>query len=265
MAYSYKTSIGFGLVYIPVTLHNTIKNNDIGFNMLDKKTKSRVQYKKTCVDCKDRIVKNEDIIKGFQVDDGKYITFEDEELDKLKTKKDKIVLIDKFVSLNEINPIYFDKTYFVAPEKKESEKAFYLLKEVLNKEKKVGIAKTMLGSSECVVALWVKDNDLLLSRLFFHEEVQSNPAGAVKVKLSEKEITLAKSIIKAMDGKFDPTEYKDEYNLRVKQAIKDKINGKEIKKVETEKPVKITDLMDALQKTLKETKTPRIVKMKKVE
>ena len=147
MAYSYKTSIGFGLVYIPVTLHNTIKNNDIGFNMLDRKTKSRVQYKKTCVDCKDRVIKQEDIIKGFQISEDKYITFEDSELEKLKTKKDKSVVIDKFVSLSEINPIYFDKTYFVAPEKKDSEKAFCLLKEVLNKEKKDGNAKWMLGSS----------------------------------------------------------------------------------------------------------------------
>ena len=265
MAYSYKTSIGFGLVYIPVTLHNTIKNNDIGFNMLDRKTKSRVQYKKTCVDCKDRVIKQEDIVKGFQISEDKYITFEDSELEKLKTKKDKSIVIDKFVSLNEINPIYFDKTYFVVPEKKDSEKAFCLLKEVLNKEKKVGIAKSMLGSSECVVALWVKDDDLLLSRLFFNEEVQSNPASSIKAKINSKELELAKNIIKAMEGKFDPSEYVDEYNARVKQAIKDKANGKEIKAIDQEKPIKITDLMDALQQTLKEKKSSRIVKIKKAE
>ena len=118
MAYSYKTSIGFGLVYIPVTLHNTIKNNDIGFNMLDKKTKSRIQYKKTCVDCNDKIIKNEDIVKAYEIEKDNYIIFEEEEFDKLKSKKDKNILIDKFVSLSEINPIFYDKTYYVAPEDK---------------------------------------------------------------------------------------------------------------------------------------------------
>ncbi len=263
MAYSYKTSIGFGLVYIPVTLHNTIKNNDIGFNMLDKKTKSRIQYKKTCVDCNDKIIKTEDIVKAYEIEKDNYIIFEEEEFDKLKSKKDKNILIDKFVSLSEINPIFYDKTYYVAPEDKGSEKAFFLLKSVLNKEKKVGIAKTMLGNSECVVALWVKNDDLLLSKLFFNEELQRNPAGNIKVKISEKETALAKSIIKSMEGKFNPEDYIDEYNQRIKQAIKDKASGKTIKEIDKSKPIKITDLMEALQESVKNIDKNKVIKMKK--
>lgn len=268
MAYSYKTAIGFGLVYIPITLHNTIKNNDIGFNMLDKKTKSRVQYKKTCVDCNDRIVKNEDIIKGYEINKDTYITFTNEELDKLKSKKDKNIMIEEFVSLNEINPIYFDKTYYVSPEKKESQKAYFLLKTVLKDEKKVGIAKTMLGSTECVVALWVKDDNLLLSRLFFHDEVQANPASNIKEKVSEKELSLAKNIIDSMLDEFKPEQYKDEYNLRLKKAIEDKSQGKTIKKVDRDKPFKIINLMDALEQSLKQKKPKKkttTTKLKKAQ
>lgn len=261
MAYSYKTSIGFGLVYIPITLHNTIKNNDIGFNMLDKKTKSRVQYKKTCVDCNDKVLKNEDIVKAYEIEKGQYIIFEDEELERLKSKKDKNIIIDKFVSLEEINPIYYDKTYYVSPESKGAEKAFYLLKEVLKKENKVGIAKTMLGSSECVIALWVRDDNLLLSKLFFDEEVQHSPTGEIKQDISKQEVTLAKEIIKGMSGNFNPADYKDEYNARVKQAIKDKAKGKQIKQVDDDKTIKITDLMDALQASVQNL--DKVVKIKK--
>ncbi len=263
MAYSFKTSIGFGLVYIPVTLSNTIKNNDIGFNMLDKKTMSRVQYRKTCVDCKDRVVKNEDIVKGYEIEKDKYVVFTTEELNKLKSKKDKNIIIEKFVNLDEINPIFFDKTFYVAPEKKESEKAFELLKQVLKAEKKVGVAKTMLGASECVILLWVKDDNLLLSKLFFAEEVQANPSTNNNIKITAKEVELAKNIIHAMDGKFDPSEYKDEYNERVRAAIQDKSKGKTIKKVDTSRPIKIMDLMDALESSLKVVKKPKILKMTK--
>lgn len=257
MAHSYKSAIGFGLVYIPITLHNTIKNNDIGFNMLDKKTKSRVQYKKTCVDCNDRIVKNDDIIKGYEIDKDTYITFTNEELEKLKSKKDKNIMIEEFVDLSEINPIYFDKTYYVSPEKKESTKAYYLLKTVLKEEKKVGIAKTMLGSTECVVALWVKDDDLLISRLFFHDEVQANPAANIQEKVTAKELNLAKNIIDSMLGKFQPEVYKDEYNERLRKAIEDKSQGKTIRKVDRDKPIKIISLMDALEASLKNSKKPK--------
>ncbi len=260
MAYSYKTSIGFGLVYIPITLHSTIKNNDIGFNMLERKTLSRVKYNKTCTDCNNKIIKNEDIIKGYEISKDNYVTFENEELEKLKTKKDKSVIIEKFASLDEINPIYFDKTFYVCPENKQAEKAFSLLKTVLKKEKKVGISKTMLGNSECIAILWVKNDDLLLSKLFFAEEVQTNPASNLKIKVDEKELKLAQNIIDVMKGKFTPEDYKDEYTQRVKEAINAKAKGKEIEQVDQEVDIKVVDLLEALQKSVKTFAKKRAVK-----
>lgn len=103
MAYSYKGSISFGLVYIPVTLHSTIKNNDIGFNMIDKKTMSRVKYKKTCADCDGREVRQEDIVKGYEYEEGKYVLFDEKDFEKLKSKKDKNITIEQFVNLAEID------------------------------------------------------------------------------------------------------------------------------------------------------------------
>ena len=115
MAYSYKCSISFGLVYIPVTLHAAVKMRDIGFNMLDKKTMSRVKYKKTCEKCGGREVKQEDIVKGFEYEDDKYVVFTDEDFEKVKTKKDKNITIEKFVDIAEVDPIYFDRPYYVNP------------------------------------------------------------------------------------------------------------------------------------------------------
>lgn len=104
MAYSYKCSIGFGLVYIPVTLHAAVKAQDVRYNMLDKKRMSRVKYKKTCEECNGREVRQEDIVKGYEYEDEKYVVFTDENFEKLKTKKDKNITIEKFVDIREIDP-----------------------------------------------------------------------------------------------------------------------------------------------------------------
>lgn len=125
MAYSFKGAISFGLIYIPVTLTAAIRENDIGFNMLDKKTKSRIRYKKTCVDCGDREVKQQDIVKGYEYEEGKYVILTEEDFEKVKSKKDKNIAIERFVELKEINPLYFDRAFYVAPA--GAEKAFCLL------------------------------------------------------------------------------------------------------------------------------------------
>lgn len=248
MPYSYKGSISFGLVYIPVTLHNTVKNNDVGFNMLDRKTMSRVKYKKTCVDCGDRVVKQEDIVKGYEYEDGKYVVFEDEDFEKIKTKKDKNITIEQFVSIDEIDPLYYDRPYFVVPT--GAEKAFAVLLQAMEEEGKVGIAKTVLGTKETLIAIRAKNGELLLNTLFFHEEVQKNPAKPLEKAASPAELKMAKMIIKDMSAPFKPEEYHDEYRAKLEKAIEDKIAGKEIKKAKELKPGKVTDLMEALKLSL---------------
>lgn len=243
-----KTSISFGLVHIPVSLEVSVRTNDIGFNMIDKKTKSRVQYQKTCVDCDGRTVKNEDIIKGYAYEKDKYVFFDESDFEKLKSKKDKTVAIEKFVSLAEIDPIYYEKAYYVSPQK-GAEKAFALLFHAMQKEKKVGIAKTVFGTKENLVALQTFGDNLILNTLFFDDEIKQSPA-APKEKPSDKEIELAKSIIANMTETFDPKDYRDEYRERIGEAIQQKIKGVKISPVKEGKPNKVSDLMDALRQTL---------------
>ncbi len=184
MAYSYKGSISFGLVYIPVTLHSTIKNNDIGFNMIDKKTMSRVKYKKTCADCDGREVRQEDIVKGYEYEEGKYVLFDEKDFEKLKSKKDKNITIEQFVNLAEIDPLYFDKPYYVAPT--GAEKAFSVLLSAMEEEGKAAVAKTVLGTKETLIAIRAKDGQMLLNTLFFAEEVTKNPAKEIKTRRARR-------------------------------------------------------------------------------
>lgn len=248
MAYSYKGAITFGLVYIPISLSLSIKEHDIGFNMLEKKTKSRVKYKKTCVDCNDKEVKNEDIVKGYQYEKDKYVIFTNEDFEKIKTKKDKNITIEQFVDLNEVDPIYFDKAYYVKPT--GADKAFNVLLKAMESEKKAGIAKTVLGTKETLILLRTQNGQMLVNTLYFHNEVQKAPV-IDKGKVSKQELDLAKNLITQMSGKFVPEKYKDEYHIKLQKAIKRKIAGNEIIESKDKKePVKIINLMDALKKSL---------------
>lgn len=251
MAYSYKGSISFGLVYIPVTLHSTIKENDIGFNMIDKKTMSRVKYKKTCADCEGREVKQEDIVKGFEYEDGKYVIFEDKDFEKIKSKKDKNITIEKFVNLFEVDPLYFDKPYYVVPT--GAEKAFAVLLTAMEQEGKAAIAKTVLGTKETLIIIRAKDGQMLLNTLFFEEEVTKNPAKEITETGNAAELKMAKAIIEGMTGDFNPEEYKDEYRQKVQEAIERKIAGKEIVAPKEKGAGTVANLMDALTKSLELT------------
>jgi len=248
MAYSFKGSISFGLVYIPIKLYLCVKDKDIGFNMIDKQTQSRVQYKKTCIDCDGRELQQSDIVKGYEYEDGKYVIFTNEDFEKLKTQKDKSIMIQKFVDLATIDPIYFDKSYYVEPT--SAENAFALLLAAMQEQGRAGIAKTVLGSKEKLVALRVRNNQMLLNTLYFADEVQKAPQVSIDAPLKEEELKLAKSLIENMHAEFAPEQYKDEYRARVTEAIQSKIEGKEIITPKEEARPQAAGLLDALQKSL---------------
>ena len=256
MAYSYKGAISFGLVFIPITLSASIKNNDIGFNLIDRKTMSRVKYKKTCVDCDNREVKNEDIVKGYQYEKDKYVIFTEKDFEKLKTEKDKNITIEQFVNLSEVDPIYFEKSYYVKPT--GGEKAYYVLLDAMEKEKKAGLAKCVLGTKETLILLRAKNGNMLVSTLYFYDEVMKAPE-VKRPKILKKELDLATTLISQMTEKFKPEEFKDEYNKKLKKAIKAKIAGNNIVvQKERKAPSNVINLMDALQKSLSKSPKKRL-------
>jgi DNA end-binding protein Ku len=247
---AYKSAIAFGLVYVPISLHPCIKNNDIGFNMIYKKTGERIKYKKTCENCPANI-SQDDIIKGYQYEKDKYVTLTDKELDAIKTEKDKSIDILEFVNLKEIDPIYYDKAFYVVPT--GADNAFKLLLKALEDENKVGIAKTVLGSKESIVALRVINGQMVLNTLYFYEEIQQNPIKLSGIKVKDSELKLAKEIIKNMTKKFDAQQFKDEYREKLMQAIELKISGEEIKAQKAPIKSNLINIMDALKKTVVNT------------
>lgn len=250
---SYKGAIAFGLVYIPISLSVSVKDNDIGFNMIEKKTMTRIKYKKTCLDCNNKEVKNEDIVKGYEYEKDKYVIFTDKDFEKIKTPKDKNIVIEQFVNLDEIDPIYYDKSYYVSPV--GAEKAYNVLLEAMEKQKKAGIAKTVIGTKESLIVIRVRDGKMLVNTLFFYEEIQKAPA-IKKTKVQKKELDLAINLINQMTETFKPERFKDEYNEKIKKAIKRKIAGNEIIETKDEpQPAKIINLMEALQKSLQSNKS----------
>lgn len=243
-----KSAIQFGLVYIPIVLHSCSKNTDIGFNLLYKKTGERIKYKKTCENCPAKIAQ-EDIVKGYEYERNRYVILTNEELAKLKSKKDENIEILQFSLLSEIDPIYYEDSYYVEPS--GAKNAYALLVKALEEEKKVGIAKAILGTKESLIALRTIDNMLIVSKLHFADEIQQNPVKEIDLQIKKEELDLAKHLIINMTKKFDIENFKNDYKVRLKKAIEDKIAGESIKPVKSAKPKKVINLMDALQQSIK--------------
>ncbi len=242
-----KTSISFGLVNIPVEMNPIIKNNDISFNQLHKKCLSRIRYVKFCPHCK-KEVKKSDIIRGYEYKNDQYVTLTNEEFNELKSEDEKTIEIVGFVSLSEIDPIYFDASYILKVSTKS--KSFSLFKEALKKTKRVALAKTVIGTKFYYVIIRLMGESLIMNTLYFENEVVI-PDEVSDAKFTKQELDLAVQLINSLKIKFKPEEYVDEYQEKVKKALKQKEEGKAVKKSKVKNTKNIKDLMTALEMSLK--------------
>ncbi len=249
---SRKSVITFGMVAIPIAMYTATQDNDIHFNQLHKTDNSRIRYKKTCANC-GKEIKTEDIVKGYEYDDDKYVVITDEEIEKIKTEKEKSIQILHFAQLNQISPVYYDKTYQAAPEA-GGEKAFELLRVALMAEQKIAIGKTVMGTKDTLMAIIPREDGILISTMFYADEVRELQKQYTKTEVSEQELNMAKVLINSMDTPFDPTQYKDEYQSKLRTLIETKISGKEIVSAEAENEGKVIDLMEALKASVEKTK-----------
>lgn len=250
MAVSHRGAISFGLVHIPVGLYTATQDNDIHFNQLCREDGSRVKYKKVCASC-GKEVSSKDIVKGFEYDKDKFVIMSDEDFEKAKSEKDKTIHILHFTDLNSIRPIYYDKTYHAVPEA-GGDKAFELLRKAMKDENKVAIAKTVMGTKEKLLTLIPTDNGILIETMFFADEVKQAPKEPAHPEISEEELTMAKTLINSMVKDFEPNLYKDEYQVRLREIIEQKIAGKDIVASSPEIKVTAIDIMEALKQSLEQ-------------
>lgn len=252
MAVAHKGSISMGMVLIPIGLYKTTVDNDIHFNQLEKESKARIKYKKYCSHC-GKEVAAKDIIKGYEYEKDKYVVMTDDELERIKTKKDKTIHILQFAKMSEVNMIYYEKDYYAIPEA-GAEKAYELLRQALLAEKKVAIAKTVMGTNEKLLVLYPLKDGMIVKTLFYNDEIAAVPKQVSKMKLSDQELEMARMLIQNMTQAFDPEQYQDEYQVRLRDAIMKKIQGQEIVTADTSGPDNVIDLMEALRKSLEQTK-----------
>lgn len=242
-----KSSISFGLVNIPITINPILQDNDVSFNQLHKKCLTRIKYVKYCPHCK-REVKQEDIIKGYKINEDKYITLTSEELKNLRVETEDNIEIVGFVGASEIDPVFYEKSYVVSVPSKS--KAFSLFRDALEKSKRIAIAKTILSTKFYYVAIRMMGDNMIMSTLYFNEEIII-PDAVSSAKYTKKELDLAMKLIDSLKMKFKPEEYVDEYQENIKEAIKEKQKGMKPKTVKAKRKNNIKDLMQALELSLK--------------
>jgi DNA end-binding protein Ku len=260
MAVAHKTVISFGLVAIPISMYTATQDNDIHFNQLHKDDNSRIKYKKTCSHCGEEVT-SKDLIKGYEYDKDHYVVITDDDLEKIKTEKEKSIQIMHFAQLNQISPIYYDKTYQATPEA-GGDKAFELLRAALMSEQKIAIGKTVMGTKETLLAIIPREDGILISTMYYEDEIKDLAKSYNKPELIEAEITMAKALINSMVTPFDPVTYKDEYQVKLRELLETKIAGKQIVAPKSEAPTNVIDLMDALKASIEQNKVKENTKPK---
>jgi DNA end-binding protein Ku len=247
----WKGSISFGLVNIPVKLYSATDNEKISFQMLYRKDLSRIRFKRVA-ESTDEEVPADQIVKGYELDDGKIVTLTDDDLKEVSPEKSTGIDIQAFVSENEIDSLYFDKPYYLEPDKGAA-KAYTLLREALVKSGKVGIAQFVLRNREHLCALKPYKDVLVLNILRFAEEIRSHSELAIPKdqKITANEVNLANRLIEGLTTKFEPGEYKDTYTQEVRKMIEAKAKGLKTKPVARAPAAgKVVDLVAALQESL---------------
>lgn len=254
MAVIQKGAISFGLVYIPIGLSTATQDSDIGFHQLHKTDKSRIRYKKVCARC-GKEVEAKDIVRGFEYAKDEYVVITDEEIESIKTEKDKTISIMSFVALEEISPVYYDRAYYVVPQK-GGEKALELLRRAMHTAQRAALGKTVLGNSEKLVLIIPREEGVLVQTLRFCDDIKELPAAYEGPSVTEGELDMAQQLIKGMEAPFTPEQYRDEFQEKLKALIADKIAGKAVVRAKEEKPGAVIDLMEALKASVKSMEKP---------
>jgi DNA end-binding protein Ku len=245
-------TISFGLVSIPVKLYTAASSGGVSFNLLHAKCGSRIKQQTFCPVCNE-VVERNSLVKGYEFQKDQYVRFTDEELKALEGESSKVIDIAEFVPLATVDPIYFEKTYYLGPDK-GGEKPYRLLADAMAKSDKVALATFVMRGKESLVLVRPAQDGLMLHTMYFADEVRD--FGEIEkgksVKLREGELGLAERLIGELShDEFKPEQYQDAYRNRVLELASSKVEGKEITAVEPEaQRAQVIDLMDALKQSL---------------
>ena len=250
-------SLSFGLVNVPVHLVSAVRDRDVHFHQLHEKDGAPIDVRRYCAE-EDREVPYDEIVAGYQVDDGSWVTLTDEELEAVEPRKTRTIDIDEFVDLADVDPIYFDHPYFLVPAEGEgAARAYRLLVRVMERSDKAALGRFVLRTKEYLAAIRVRDGALALTTMLFHDEVRDAadieaPSGK---KPAKKELDAAVRLIESLSCEWDPTRYEDRHRARLERIIERKRKGQEIKApTQAREPSPVPDLMAALEESLRRSR-----------
>jgi DNA end-binding protein Ku len=253
----WKGSISFSLVNIPIALYPATRREELKFRMLRKSDLSPINYKRVA-EADGKEVPWDDIVKGYEYEKGKFVVLKDEDFKRVDIEATQTVDIVEFVQLEEIDPVFFDRPYYLEPEKK-GEKAYAMLREALKKTGKVGIAKVVIKTRQHLASVKPNGKVLVLELMHFAEELIETSSLKVPgdIAIGAKELDMAEELIERMTGKWDPNKYTDDYTHALLELIEKKIEagGKELPEAPAprQRPAKVIDLASVLQESLQQT------------
>ena len=254
-------SISFGLVNVPVKLYSAVHRENLAFHQFEEGTNARVRNKRVS-EKTGKEVAYEDIVKGYEVKKGQYVMIDPDELAEFGPRATRTIDIEDFVSLDEIDPIFYDSTYYLAPEKSDgAQKAYVLLREAMEDQCKVAIGRLVMRSKQYLAAIRPYEGGLAVSTMLFHDEIVPGseipdvPTGRSAPKVSAGEVKMAAQIIDSLTRDWDPKRYEDTYRIEVLDYLKKKAAGEEIViEEEPEEQADVTDLLAALEASLEAAK-----------
>lgn len=255
----WKGAMAFGLVYIPVKLYTATERKDIRFNMLHKECHTPIQYRKYCPHCEEEVA-HDDIVRGYEYEKGRYVILFEEDLAALPTGGDRNIALLDFVDLGEIDPVYFDKTYYLAPAE-GGQKVYELLRQAMRESGKVGIARVAIRSKETLACVRVTDRVLVMDTMLYPDEVRRPellPELDYQVSIHDNERKMALSLVENLAAPFDPTKYTDKRREALNEVIRAKVAGDAAVRPPEAEPVKVVDLMEALKSSIEQAKKERV-------
>src|ERR1700724_1445223 len=256
---TWKGSISFGLVYIPIAVYPATKEEKLSFRQLRKTDLSPIKYKKVA-EADSKEVPADDIVKGFEYERGRYVVLSDEDFEKVRIESTHSIDITDFVDLGDVDPKFFYKPYFLEPQK-GGEKAYALLQKALSGTGKIGIAKVVIANREYLAAVKPDGLFLILELMHFASEVLTpEELNRPKTELNDKELKMANALIDNMSAEWQPEEYRDGYRHAVMERIEQKAKNKHIPPAPAAAPrsTNVVDLVKVLQESINRSQSGRV-------
>ena len=244
-------AVSFGLVNVPVRMYSAIDEQDLHFHFLHRKDDSRIGYEKVCKK-EEKPVPNDEIVKAYEVSKGTYVYLEDEDFEAAEGRAHRTIEISDFVPYDEIDPIYFERTYYLGPGD-GADKVYCLLVKAMERSGFAGIGKYVMRDKQHLGCLRVRDGVITLEQMYFADEIRSVDVVSVeRVRVGKRELEMASELIDRFSGAFDIDKYRDDYREALLGVIKSKQKGKTVEVDRDEEPAEAGDLMEALKASLEE-------------